>query len=80
MVDILVRNLEDEVARDLKAKAAAEGISVNELARQALRKEVKPSKAEVMAELDRIRALSPHSPVDSTMLIREDRDNDEPHR
>lgn len=80
MVDILVRNVEDEVARDLKAKATAEGISVNELARQALRKEVKPSRAEVIAELDRIRAMSPPSPVDSTTLIREDRDNDEPHR
>ncbi len=80
MVDILVRNVEDEVARDLKAKAAAEGTSVNEIARQALRKEVRPSKSEVMAEFDRIRAMSPCSPIDSTTLIREDRDNDEPHR
>jgi plasmid stability protein len=80
MVDILVRNIEEEVARDLKAKAAAQGTSVNEIARQALRKEVRPSKAEVMAELDRVRAMSQYSPLDSTTLIREDRDNDEPYR
>jgi plasmid stability protein len=80
MVDILVRNVEDEVARDLKAKAAAQGTSVNEIARQALRNEVRPSKAEVMAELDGVRAMSRYSPVDSTTLIREDRDNDEPYR
>ena len=80
MVDILVRNVEDEVARDLKAKAAAQGTSVNEIARQALRNEVRPSKAEVMAELDRVRGMSRYSPVDSTTLIRQDRDNDEPYR
>ena len=80
MVDILVRNIEEEVARDLKAKAAAQGTSVNEIARQALRKEVRPSKAEVMAELDRVRAMRQYSPLDSTTLIREDRDNDEPYR
>jgi len=55
-------------------------LSLNEIARAALRKEVKPSKAEVLAELDRIRAMTPYSPVDSTELIREDRDNDEPYR
>lgn len=80
MVDVLVRNIDDEVARELKAKAAAEGTSVNEIARRALRNEVSRSRAEVIAELDRIRAMSPYSPVDSTTLIREDRDNDEPCR
>jgi plasmid stability protein len=79
MVDILVRNVEEDVARRLK-KAAAAGTSLNEVAREALRKDVKPSKAEVLAEMDRIRAMSPYSPVDSTALIREDRDNDEPYR
>ena len=79
MVDILVRDVEEDVARGLKEKAKVAGVSVNEIARAALRKEVKPSKAEVLAEFDRIRAMSPYSAVDSTALIREERDNDEPY-
>ena len=80
MVDILVRNLDADVARRLKEKAAAKGASLNETAREALTAFVKPSRAEVIKELDRIRAMSPYSDVDSTDLIREDRDNDEPYR
>ena len=49
-------------------------------AREALSLFVKPSRAELLAEMDRIRAMSPYSDVDSTLLIREDRDNDEPYR
>jgi plasmid stability protein len=80
MVDILVRNVDEATAARLKAKAKAAGKSVNETAREALASYVKPSKAEAWAEIDRIRAMSPHSDVDSTKLIREDRDNDEPYR
>jgi plasmid stability protein len=80
MVDILVRNVEEDVARRLKEKAATAGTSLNEVAREALRKDVQPSKAEVLAEMDCLRAMSPYSPIDSTALIREDRDNDEPYR
>ena len=79
MVDILVRNVDDEVARRLKDKAAASGRSLSDTAQEALRQFVMPSKAELLAEMRRVRAMSPHSP-DSTALIREDRDNDEPHR
>ena len=79
MVDILVRNVGEAVARSLKEKAAATGKSVNETAREALRRFVLPSKAEAWAEADRIRSMSPPSDIDSTDLIREDRDNDEPY-
>jgi plasmid stability protein len=80
MADILVRNVDEDTARRLKEKAAAKGTSLNETAREALTAFVKPSKAELIKELDRIRAMSPYSDVDSTDLIREDRDNDEPYR
>jgi plasmid stability protein len=53
MMDILVRNVEEDVARRLREKAAAAGTSLNEVAREALRKDVQPSKAEVLAEMDR---------------------------
>ena len=75
-----MRNLDEDVARRLKAKAKAKGQSVNETAREAIEAAVRPSKEELVEEARRIRAMSPYSDVDSTDLIREDRDNDEPYR
>jgi hypothetical protein len=40
----------------------------------------KLSRQELIEEARRIRAMSPYSDIDSTDLIREDRDNDEPYR
>ena len=80
MVDILVRNVDDEIAKRLKEKATTKGTSLSETAREALTAFVKPSREEMVKELDRIRSMSPYSDVDSTRLIREDRDNDEPYR
>ena len=77
MGQVLVRNIEDDVIERLKANAKKAGVSLEEVARNALRDAAKPSKTDLLAELDRIRAMSPYSPVDSTALIREDRDNDE---
>jgi len=79
MVDILVRGVDDEVAKRLKDKAARSGRSLSDTAQEALRQFVMPDKTELLHEMRRIRAMSPPSP-DSTPLIREDRDNDEPHR
>ena len=58
MVDILVRNVDAEVAKRLKAKAAAKGTSVNETAREALTAYVTPDKAEAWAKADAIRKRS----------------------
>ena len=80
MVDILVRNVDAATAAELKKKAKAQGRSVNDLAREALKAAAKPGKEEAWAEIDRIRRMSPYSRVDSTDLIREDRDSDEPYR
>ena len=80
MVDILVRNIDEDVARRMKERAKAEGTSVNELAREALREIFKPSREEVWAEIDRFRARIGPLSGDSTAMIREDRDNDEPYR
>lgn len=80
MVDILVRNVDETVAKRLKEKAAAKGQSISDTAREALTTFVKPNREELVKELDRIRSMSPYSDVDSTKLIREDRDNDEPYR
>ena len=80
MVDILVRNVEAGVAQRLKQKAKVAGKSVNDTAREALAAFVTPDKSELIAQMQRIRALSSASKLDSTALIREDRDNDEPDR
>jgi plasmid stability protein len=84
MVDILVRNVDDSTAAQLKKKAKAAGKSLNDLAREALRAAAKPGKEEAWAEVDRIRqrirAGVGHDLSDSTADIREDRDNDEPYR
>lgn len=80
MVDILVRNVDDAVAAQLRKKAKAAGKSVNDLAREALNAAVKPSKDEAWAAADRIRAKIGKVSGDSTQIIREWRDNDEPCR
>jgi len=80
MVDILVRNVDDETARRLKEKAKAKGASLSDTAREALTTYVKPSKEEAWAEIDRIRARIGKVSGDSTKDIREDRDNTERYR
>ena len=84
MTNILVRNLDDAVVTRLKKMAKAEGKSLNDLVREALRAAAQPSKEEIWAEADRlresIRRRVGHDLSDSTADIREDRDNDEPYR
>ncbi len=74
MVDILVRNVDEETARRLKEKAKAKGVSVSDTAREALKAAVKPSKEEAWAAADAIRKKIGKVSGDSTQLIREDRD------
>ncbi len=80
MVDILVRNVDEDIARRLKEKAKAKGASLNETAREALTNFVKPSKQEAWAACDAIRKKIGKVSGDSTQIIREWRDNDEPYR
>jgi len=80
MADILIRNLDDDIARRLKEKAKAKGTSVSETAREAIKAYVKPSKEEAWAEVDRIRKKIGKVSGNSTADIREDRDNNERYR
>jgi plasmid stability protein len=78
MANILVRNVDNTDMARLKKMAKAAGKSVNELAREALHAAAQPSKAEVWAAADRlrakIRARVGHELPDSTPDIRQDRD------
>ena len=80
MVDILVRNIDDETARRLREKAKARDTSLNEIAREALKASVKPSKEEAWARADAIRKRIGKLSGDSTAIIREWRDNKERYR
>ena len=80
MVDILVRNVDEETARRLKEKAKAKGTPVSETAREAIAAYVKPSKEEAWPETDPIRAKIGKISGDSTKDIRECRDNKERYR
>ena len=77
MVDMLVRNVADATAARLKKKAKAAGKSVNDIAREALDLAARPSKDEIWAEIDRVRERIGPVQGDSTIDIREDRDNSE---
>jgi plasmid stability protein len=80
MVDILVRNVDEETARRLKDKAKAKGTSLSEIAREALNAAAKPSREEAWAAADAFRKKIGPIKGDSVKDIREDRDNDERYR
>ena len=79
MAQVLVRNLDDEVVERLKGRAAAAGRSLEAELRGILEAAAaKPSRMELLAELDGIRARSrPPGPGEPTAveMIREDRDS-----
>lgn len=80
MAQVLVRNLDDAVLRRFKERAQRENVSLEETLRRVLTQAARPSRAEIVEEARRIREKIGSVPGDSTALIREDRDNDEPYR
>jgi plasmid stability protein len=81
MVDILVCNIDEATAAQLKKKAKSAGKSLNDFARGALRAAARPSKEEAAwTEVDRIGKRIGKVSGDSTATIREWRDNGEPYR
>ena len=58
MGQILVRNLDDEVVRALKAKAAGAEKSLEQYVRDVLAREVQPTKEELLARAQEIRSRS----------------------
>jgi plasmid stability protein len=75
MAQVIVRNLPDEVVARLKARAAGRKRSLEQELRDILSEAARPSREEILADIDRIRAMTPRKlQSDSTDLIREDRD------
>lgn len=80
MGQMLVRNIDDAVIRQLKQRASREKLSLEEAVRRILAEAAKldrPSPEELIAELNRIASMSPPitEPPFSEHLIREDRDS-----
>jgi plasmid stability protein len=75
MAQVIVRNLPEEVVARLKARAAGRKRSLEQELRDILSEAARPSREEILADIDRIRAMTPRKlQFDSTDLIREDRD------
>jgi len=75
MGQILVRNLEDSVIERLKARALKADKSLEQTVRDILTEATKPSREEILAEMDRLRAQIGPVALDATDLIRQDRDS-----
>lgn len=76
MGQLLVRNLDDSVIARLEARAERVGVSLEQTIREILTEAAQPSRAEVVEQIDRIRASSKPSPeADSTQILRRWRDH-----
>ena len=76
MGQVIVRKLDDQVIAAHKRRAAARGVSLEQQLRDVLAAAARPSREELIADVRRIRRMTPHKlETDSADLIREDRDN-----
>lgn len=78
MAQVVIRNIDDDVIERLKARAAAEHKSLEQTLRDLLTEAARPSRAEIIEEMRRVRAMSPPLPPGAPLaedLIREDRDS-----
>ena len=75
MAQLVINDIDDDVVERLKARAQAEKKSLEQKLRDVLSAAATPTRAEVLAEMQRIRAMTPHPlTTDSADLIRQDRD------
>lgn len=74
MGQVVIRNIDDAVLARLKEKAERANRPLEQTLREILADAARPSKEELLAQLDAIRAQSVFSAIDATDLIREDRD------
>jgi len=75
MAQMIVRNIDEDVAARFKAKARAAGKSAEQLLRELVEKEAQANVEEILRDLDAIRETTKGKPVvDPVKSIREDRD------
>jgi antitoxin FitA len=76
---VVIRNIDDRVLERLKVRAMAQRKSLEQSLRELLTEAARPSRAELLADLERIQAMTPARRPGVTYptadeLIREDRD------
>ena len=59
MGQVVIRNIDDGVLERLKARAADQHKSLEQSLRELLAEAAQPSRAELLAEVERIRAMTP---------------------
>ena len=79
MAQVVIRNIDDRIFELLKARAAAQHKSLEQSLRELLTEAARPNHPELLAELERIRAMTPPRQPGSDYptaeeLVREDRD------
>ena len=79
MGQVIIRNIDDRVLERLRVRAMAQRKSLEQSLRELLNETAKPSREELLADLERIRAMTPSRRPGTTYptaeeLIREDRD------
>jgi plasmid stability protein len=78
MADVKVRNLDEGVARALRTRAKARGVSLEEEVRRSLAESIAVREAAFAKRAAACRAATRHTrrrpPSDSTVLIRRERD------
>jgi plasmid stability protein len=80
MGQVVIRNIDDRVLETLKARAAAQQKSLEQSLREILAAAAVPGRAELLAEVERIRAKTRPPPPgvrypSAEEMIREDRDS-----
>lgn len=82
MAEVLIRNIEDDVIERLKLKAKLHGRSLEQELREILRQATPLTVEQKLALSKLAQEMTPKGVVQtpSEILIREDRDNDEPYR
>jgi antitoxin FitA len=63
MAQVLVRNLDEAVVEAHRARAKAKGVSLEQELRDVLQRTARPTREELLATLDRCRALTPATHV-----------------
>ena len=72
---VIVRNLDARVVAELKRRARQKGRSLEGELRVILTQAARPQRAELIAEADRVRAMTNGPLEDSVSLLRQDRDS-----
>lgn len=72
---VIVRNLDTRVVAELKRRAKLRGRSLEGELRRILSEAARPQRTELIAQADRVRAMTPGPLEDSVTLLRRDRDS-----